>query len=119
MQLGKVRETIARIMELRREQEKVFRELLVWADAQDQGINLNDVAAFGWDVEFLTERQRKYYHQIIDAGNIYSACKNEPWMGQWLFNTGSPLWYNHVKLKDGTVRRLDPFIQAAEGRVLP
>jgi hypothetical protein len=99
-----VRETVKQIMELRRQQDVLLRELLVCDKLAEQGVNPTDgfTLAFreeclGPEYQAALEKWRKYpCHLAIDNKHCPDWVK---WHHGRVQECGP--WYNVVGLKDG------------------
>ena len=95
------RDVIARIRRNERERAYCLAVLDLWAQVQEQGIEISRVASFGFDSRILTDPQKRRFHQR---------------MGEYIETLPSgkhrPLAYNYVRHHDGGVTRLDPMLKA-------
>jgi hypothetical protein len=95
------RDVIARIRRNVRERDYCLAVLDLWAQVQEQGIDISRVASFGFDSRALTAQEdrrfRRDFHAYIET--LPSGKKR-------------PLVYNYVRHHDGGITRLDPMLQA-------
>jgi hypothetical protein len=72
------------------------RQLQMWAEAEAQGIDPEDVKAFTFRPEFLRNKDRVAQRKL----QCFANDKN-----------GTVYWFNAVRLKNGELKRLDPMIR--------
>jgi hypothetical protein len=95
------RDVIARIRRNEKERAFCLAALDLWAQVQEQGIEISRVASFGFDSRILTEKQKQDFRR--HQGNYI----------QTLLSGGKRLLvYNYVKHHDGGITRLDPMLKA-------
>jgi hypothetical protein len=92
---------LARIRRNRKEQDYCLAVLDLWAQVQDQGIDISRVASFGFDSRVLTEQEKRNFHR-----NISSYIDTLP------NGAKRPRVYTHVRHHDGGITRLDPMLKA-------
>lgn len=96
----------------REEFDRLIRELEVWARLKAQGIDPDTVLTLAFDPDLLTGADREAY----SAGATARPGPNRPlpeWWGAWVYSAGRPQWFNVAHLKDGSARKLRPFVRAA------
>jgi hypothetical protein len=104
------RDVIDRIRRNDREREYCLAVLDLWAQVQEQGIEIERVASFGFDRSILTEGQKRVwrFHQSRRSDDPY--VEKRP-------NGGYRLKvYNYVRHHDGGITRLDPMLEAVYER---
>lgn len=110
---------IARDIErLRREQLKSFAELASAVATQNRcrelGVDEDQIVSRGFDRHLLPPGDWAEAVRLVDRMRIMTPpkCKTPEWgwVGPWLHGGGPARWYNHLKLKDGTVVYLSPMI---------
>lgn len=94
-------DVLDRIRRNRREQDYCLAVLDLWAQAQEQGIDISRVASFGFDSRALTERQKRDFHRCVGSYIETLPCGKK-----------RPCVYNYVRHHDGGVTRLDPMLKA-------
>jgi hypothetical protein len=96
MDTAAIRQTIASIRELRKQQDKSLRLLERACDLADMGIDPNEVSSLGWDDAYLSDRDRN----ILRSGfaDTWLNQQRYPWLGY-----GRRLqFHNYATMKDGT-----------------
>jgi hypothetical protein len=83
-----------------KEQGELLRTLEMWEQVEAQGISADDVAGFTWRDDFITREQKR------ERLRAQRRRESDPIVYQ-----DRPLKYNAVRMKDGTIRKLDPTIE--------
>lgn len=96
-------DTIARIKRLSKERDYCLAMLEMWAKVEQQGVDPEAVASFGFDEKLLSGKDRDRHKRV---STLSPFVRRLPTGGYVL------LFYNYVRLKDGTVHPLDPMVQA-------
>lgn len=82
------------------EQAELVAVLEMWEKVEAQGISADDVAGFTFRDEYLSRAQER---QRLQAQQYRLP---DPFV-----DGDRPKQYNAVRMKDGTIRKLDPIIQ--------
>ena len=102
-----VQELLESIKAKRAEQAKLLAELDLWAAVQAQGIDIDTVATFGFKPEWLTRIERA--QRMLAQRNRQPDPFDGPQDANGHYEC---VVYNFVRLKDGTVMRLQPSLRA-------
>lgn len=94
--LEQLNASFAHLKQLEEQRTKLMNTLHMWHQVMLQGIESETVQGFGFSLEFVKK----------------DRFDKEPWYGPWVSKNCTPLWYNYVRLKDGTKKPLNPFIEA-------
>ena len=100
------RDVIDRIRRNDREREYCLAVLDLWAQVQEQGIEIERVASFGFDRSILTEGQKRGRASIKAGGRMTPISRSCPMASYRL------AVYNYVRHHDGGITRLDPMLEA-------
>ena len=95
------RDIVARIRRNQREREHCLAVLDLWAQVQEQGIEVEQVASFGLDSRILSPSEGRLFRR--DFGAYVETLPS----GQ-----KRPRVYNYVRHHDGSTAPLDPMLQA-------
>lgn len=95
------RDVIARIRRLECERAYCLAALDLWAQVQEQGIEISRVASFGFDSRGLTEKEDRDFRR-----NFSKYIETLP------SGTKRPRVYNYVHHHDGGMTRLNPMLKA-------
>lgn len=85
------------------EQKHLLAQLAVWEKVKEQGIDPEDVKCFALLPEFMTRRQKYEYNQLV-----YAKDPDRRVNGKHIVE---PKYANAVRMKDGTTRQLDPWVE--------
>lgn len=97
------RNVIARIQRNERERSYCLAVLDLWAQVQDQGIDIGRVASFGYDPRAVTPAQKRQH-------KAYGTF--DPFVERLPTGALRPRFYNYVRHHDGGKTRLDPMLPA-------
>lgn len=92
--------------------DKLLDEIEIWAKIMEQGIEILQVEAFGWDNKLVPAHDMKRASAFNEIFYPIKLKEEFPWYGKWLGISGKPLWYNYVVMRDGTRKPLKPYIKA-------
>ena len=117
--------TIQSIKEKQTKQAKCMAELILWGEVKNQGIDPNQVRAFGYSEKLLTPAQKKVFYMFATKwlpDPITGKRERElgynpdhPYMGTKLPNGHyKARVYNYVTFKDGSGKALCPMLKAPE-----
>jgi hypothetical protein len=95
------RDVIDRIRRNERERDYCLTVLDLWAQVQEQGIEIGRVASFGFDSRVLTEKEERDFHRRME--NYIETMPS---------GKKRPRVYNYVRHHDGGMTRLDPMLKA-------
>ena len=100
------RDVIDRIRRNDREREYCLAVLDLWAQVQEQGIEIERVASFGFDRSILTEKETRARRGACLGGRPDPYTETLP-SGKIRLRV-----YNYVRHHDGGITRLDPMLKA-------
>ena len=94
-------EVISRMRRNEREREHCLKMLYLWGEVEAQGIDIGQVASFGFADRALTDREKRdlrfhpdKYIETLASGKTRARL------------------HNYVRIRDGTVKRLCPMLKA-------
>jgi hypothetical protein len=94
------RDLIAHIRQLQRERDYCLAVLDLWAQVQEQGIDVGSAASFGFDSSLLSPSEARLFHnRMHEYIETLRSGKRRP------------LVYNFIR-RDGVVTRLNPMLKA-------
>jgi hypothetical protein len=95
------RDVIARIRRNQRDRDYCLAVLDLWAQVQEQGIEIGQVESFGFDTRILSPSEERLFRR--DFGAYVETLPS----GQ-----KRPCFYNYVRRCDGSATPLDPMLKA-------
>ena len=101
-------DVVACIRQKDRERDYCLAVLELWAQVQAQGIEPETVEAFGFDPKLLTGRDKLIYYQPLFPGGGLGG----PFVERRRNGSHRTLVHNYVRLKDGSIRSLNPMLKA-------
>jgi hypothetical protein len=105
--MTEAQELIQSIKAKQAEQAKCLAVLDLWAAVQAQGIDIGTVDKFGFKEDWMTRIEKA---QRIAAQRRFLP---DPFKGSTLQNGHyTPVFYNYVTHKDGSITRLQPTLKA-------
>ena len=99
------RDVIGRIRRNEREREYCLAVLDLWAQVQEQGIDIERVESFGFDTSILPEREKRPWR-------FYQHRRPDPYVETLPSGEKRLRVYNYVRHHDGGITRLDPILKA-------
>ena len=95
------RDVMASIRRKQKEREYLLAVLELWAQVQEQGIAIAQVASFGFDSRVLTPREGRDFHRRFSE-----------YIERLPSGKTRPCFYNYVRHHDGGMTRLEPMLRA-------
>ena len=97
---------LLKLQPLESQRQSLLSQLQMWAEIEKQGVDPEEVVSFGWNSSYVPPRMWTEAERTLNPERF-------PWFGQWLFRSCKPLYYNYLNMKDGSIRKLLPFVKAA------
>lgn len=101
-------EIIDRIKAREKERAYLLSVLELWAQAKAQGIDPETVEAFGFDPKLLAGADKRAYYRPTFPGGPQGG----PFVERRKNGSYRTLMHNYVRLKDGTIKPLNPMLKA-------